>query len=80
MRCDQCAHWGTNYGDENAQILGVRKCMKVVELWEGSEWNANFERVPKIEHADQMMFAMDGSGYSASLYTKEHFFCAHFTS
>lgn len=78
-RCENCAHWGKadDYGDE-AQVLGVRRCAIAVELWEASTWDADLDRVAKPEYAQQKMFVMDGSSYSASLYTKPDFFCAHF--
>lgn len=79
MRCDQCKFWqAANEYDDNAQVLGVRKCGKAVELWEASEWNDEYDRVPKPEYAGQKMFVMDGSSYAASLYTAADFFCAHF--
>lgn len=75
MRCDKCAHWSIEQGEE---IINVRRCNKALELWEATEWNEDYDRVAKPNFEGQMMFVMDGSSYSASLYTRPDFFCAHY--
>lgn len=76
MRCDNCTHWML---DEREEHPDVRRCSKALELWEATEWDENYDRVPKKGIEEQMMFVMDGSSYSATLYTKAEFFCAHHT-
>lgn len=78
MRCDSCVYWSAFKSYDDNQLLGVQKCEKAIELWEATTWNDDGDRVPKGEHADQMMFVMDGSSYMANLYTKADFYCAHF--
>lgn len=82
VRCENCAHWNKpgedDENDDKAQIIGVRKCKKAVELWRATEWNADYDRVAKPGLEGQKMFVMDGSSYEANFYTKADFFCAHF--
>lgn len=80
MRCDECVYWSKHdQYDEDEQLLGVRRCNKVVALWEASEWTIGSDHVAKPEYSKQKMFIMDGSGgYRASLHTMPDFFCAHF--
>jgi hypothetical protein len=80
MRCDQCRFWTAkeNIEDTDAQLVGVRRCTRVLELWQATEWDDDCERVLKPGFEEQKMFVMDGSCYAAHLYTRPEFFCAHF--
>lgn len=43
MKCENCAHWGDEYQFcDEAQVLGVRRCTKAVELWEADFFCAHF--------------------------------------
>ena len=84
MRCDDCRHWEPEPESYRA-IKGIGECTKAVELWETTEWTKDesgedsyCDRTVKAEYIDQMSFVQDGSDYSASLWTKPEFFCAHY--
>ena len=84
MRCDRCRHWVKD-DDGYQQVRDIGRCSKAIELWEATEWTKDednedsyCDRTIKPEYAGQMSFAMDASQYSASLWTKPQFFCAHF--
>lgn len=85
MKCEDCKFWinDENCLDDDVQALpNVKRCSKVVEIWEASEWQIKGhkwpDRVMKPEFKDQKSFVMDGSSYMAYLYTRNDFFCAHF--
>lgn len=85
MRCDECQFWQLD-DKEMHEIKGLGRCTKAMQLWDATEWVPDDDGEPgwcdrrvKAEHADQMSFCNDGSQYSASLWTKAEFFCAHFT-
>lgn len=78
-RCDQCAHWNREADEySDGAILNVRRCGKAIEIWNATEWNDNYDRVPIVGLEEQKMFVKDGSSYAASLLTRADFFCAHF--
>ena len=82
IRCDGCQYWINDPEENYRAVSGIGECKKAVELWDATEWVKNegdgyTERLVKPELADQMSFVQDGSDYSASLWTKPEFFCAH---
>lgn len=87
MRCDACEHWtrvsspGNDYLGADRDEFVVGDCDVAAPLWEATDWKKvgnDTVRVLKEEYRDIMIFAQDGSDYSASVLTKPEFFCAHF--
>lgn len=85
MRCDRCQHWGSDPEPSYRAIPGIKECRKAVQLWDATEWvkdelddlgSPGVKRLPK--DSKQMSFVQDASDYSARLYTKPEFFCAHY--
>lgn len=84
MRCGECKHWVQDEKSYRA-VADLGECRKVELLWEATEWRLNedgepgyCDRVIRSELVAQMSFVQDGSDYSARLWTKPDFFCAHF--
>ena len=91
--CHECKHWSLK-GISKCAVPEIGKCNKVVMLWEATEWKLESDwleeqgkepnyssdviRAVKPEYAQQMSFISDASDYAAWLWTKPHFFCAHF--
>jgi len=73
--CATCKYWG----EESWQELGLRKCNKVIPLWDATAWDEDFTtKAIKPEHADKKAFAQDGSDYYACLKTMGDFGCNQF--
>lgn len=77
MRCDECKHWENKhpkyeYRDEIE--LGLGNCAKAKPFWDCSDWDKHGKRFMK----DLKIFAQDGSGYKAEVWTRPDFFCFHF--
>lgn len=84
IRCDGCRYWRPRDDDDPDMVraidnLGQRK--KAVELWEAvrfaRDYDGKIRYIAMPEHADQMLFCKDGEEYSASMWTRPAFFCAH---
>ncbi len=79
MYCDTCAYWERR--DSNHE--NIKRCNKAIQLFDAEEWQDNGDKIVnaiKSEYKNQMMFTQDASSYHASLYTREDFFCAHWTA
>ena len=62
-------------------IDNLGQCKKAVKLWEAVRFarddDGKIRYIAMPEHADQMLFCKDGEEYSASVWTRQDFFCAH---
>lgn len=68
--CDTCKHWdrsddGKQYGTE----LNLRICRACPAYFNATEWDDEYNRRMKPEHASTTAFCQDGSDYAAYLYT-----------
>lgn len=72
-RCATCKHWERD--EPYSRELGVKRCMRVPEWWEATEWNEEGDRVWKPEMESTFAFANDGSSYAATFLTRAEFGC-----
>lgn len=85
-RCDECQHWDRDADTRGVPDLG--RCRRAMQIWDATDWEEDATdpegypvRTPASKEArDTMVFVADGSDYSASLLTRNDFFCAHFTA
>ena len=78
MTCQNCKHWERREWSDLDSNLAI--CTKATMLFEASKWTSLdgvVSRTIKPEHKDTKMFVQDASDYSAYLYTRNDFFCAH---
>jgi len=74
--CKNCKFWKT---DDDEEIEGVHRCGAVMQLWNASEWDAEYEhRQIKEEFKSKKSFVQDGSDYRADLITTAKFGCNEF--
>ena len=82
VHCDTCKWWIKEPENSYRAVPELGQCKRAVELWKAMEWVNEDEwdlckREIKKEHSGVMLFCQDGSDYSASVWTKGKFFCAH---
>lgn len=82
LSCATCKHWDKEPAYEQGYNPNIRRCNKPPMWWDASEWvrdedGGMTERKLLPKYARTMMFVQDGSDYTASLYTKNVFLCAH---
>jgi hypothetical protein len=80
MKCADCVFWERT--DHPCDRTDLGECSKAAVLWNATDWQENEDgetvRVILPQFESQMLFAQDGSDYSASVITRHDFFCAHF--
>lgn len=80
MKCGNCSFWDVWAPDAvSPQMPEAKRCGKAAELWAATMWSPSGHRMAAPGFEGQKMFVMDGSSYSANLYTTAEFFCAHFS-
>ena len=80
-KCKDCKFWEKPDDDYTGEIPGVGKCNKVIQYWDATEWDHNYDnRQLKRTYAGKLAFVQDGSDYFAQLKTMPEFGCVQFES
>ena len=78
MQCETCYYWEELRYDLEKTKLGLGECTKAQLFDNETEWSNVEGEIERVERDPSvMMYVQDGSSYSATLYTKANFFCAH---